>query len=125
MGTDSSDLQNLRAVHYVLALTAAAGLFCLFVAIVYPVEGTPSKSLPLAGVLSGAVAAAFAYAWPKPPWVWAALVSAGFWGFLLAVFVTFLVNGSVELWPVVDALVIVGLATGVAACARLLPRPSG
>jgi hypothetical protein len=117
-------LQNLRATHYVLAVSAAAFVFCLFIALELPVEGTPAKSLPIAGALCGFAAAAFSYVWPRSPWVWGTVLSGGFWAFLLVVFGAFLMNGQLELWPLVDALVIVTIAwTGAAAGRMLAQRP--
>lgn len=110
MGHGSNQLQNLRVTHYVLAVVTAAFLFCVFIAVEVPGASSPGRSVSIAAVSTAAVAALFAWVWPRRAWVWGALVSCGFTGFLVVVFGAFLWNGQIDAWPLVDALAIAAAA---------------
>lgn len=115
-------LPKRTAVRYLLGLLVASGLFLTFAAFQLGGGVTPLKSLALASLLTAAGAAAFAFVWPARAWRWGVLLSSVFWLYLGVVFAAFTLSGAAEWWPLVDALVIVAVASMAAVLAGAVSR---
>jgi type II secretory pathway component PulF len=98
----------LRA--YILAILTAVILFPVLVGLVLVFHLKGSYPLVLAVMLCGVVSAVYAYVWPSFSWRWGVLVTSGCSLFLLIVFVTFLVNGLFEWRPIVEMIILTGIA---------------
>ena len=102
-------LQKITIPALSLALLSAIGAFAIFAA-ARPDSTDPVQRLALASILCAVPSAALTIFWPAFPRVFGLLVSSCFSVFLLVAFFSFLINGSIVWWPLMDAAIVITAA---------------